>query len=118
MKKDLFANECKNPIIFALIAVVIIANLLPEPIEHIIEALFMLTLGILCIYNFNRCGRFHCRITGYGFLAAGLLGILILINIIKVDWNATWIIFIASLIIGYGLEYFYKRKQGTCYKKK
>ena len=117
MNKDIFSNECKNPLLFGLIVVVILANFLPEKIEHIIEILFFFTLGGLCIFNFNRCGRAHCQITGYGFIGFGILASLNVLGIIALSWSYIWIIFFIVLIAGYGSELVYKRKKGTCYKK-
>jgi len=117
MKKDIFANECKNPLLIALIVIVILANFLPENIEHIIDVLFFFTLGGLCLFNFNRCGRAHCQITGYGFIGVGILALLNVRGMIVLSWFYIWIIFLIVLIAGYGLEYVYKGKKGTYYKK-
>jgi len=117
MKKDIFVNECCNPLIIALVVIVILANFLPENIHHTIEILFFFTLGALCLYNFNRCGRYHCQITGYGFIGVGILASLNFLAIITLSWVYIWIIFFLVLIVGYGFEFKYKGKKGTCYKK-
>lgn len=117
MKKDIFSDGCKNPLVIGLIAVVILANFLPENIGRIIEVLFFFTLGGLCLYNFNRCGRAHCQITGYGFVGVGILALLNVLGIIALSWSYIWIIFFIVLIVGYGSEFVYKGKKGTRYKK-
>jgi hypothetical protein len=117
MKKDVFENECRNPLLWILIGVVILANYFAQDIQHIIETLFFFTLGGLCLFNFNRCGRVHCQITGYGFVGVGIVALLNILGAITVNWSNVWIIFIIVLIVGYGLEFLYKGKKGTCYKK-
>jgi len=117
MKKDIFANPCCNPLIFVLIAVVIIANFLPKNIAHIIEILFFFTLGALCFINFRQCGRIHCKFTSYGFIGVGVIALLAYLEIINIAWNTVWIIFWIALIIAYLIEFYYKGKTGSCYHK-
>ncbi|MBR9690269.1 hypothetical protein GOV08_01150 [Candidatus Woesearchaeota archaeon] len=117
MKKDIFANEYKNLLFIGLILIAIIANFLQGKIKYIIHLLFFFTFGVLCLFNFNRCGRIHCHITGYGFMAVGILALLSLLEVINLSWSIIWIIFIVIAIFAYSIEFLYKNKKGVCYKK-
>lgn len=87
-------------------------------------ALFAVTVGwfaagLICIWNFKSCKRFHCIITGPGFLGIGILSLTEAIGIISlqewIDWPVLDLIFLAVIAIGFGSEYLYKSRKGTCY---
>ena len=117
MKKDIFAGKyCYW--VFALVAVFIIADILtPNKISNILWTVFFFVIGALCLWNYKGCGRVHCQITGYGFLAVGVLALLSILEIINISFNKIWLIFISVLIVGYGIEFIYKSKKGSSYKK-
>jgi 4-hydroxybenzoate polyprenyltransferase len=71
--------------------------------------------GAMCLVNYRSCGRYHCKITGLGFLGLGILAVLDTVGVIN---HAAWIIWtalFAVLAFGFGLEYRYNSKSGSCY---
>ena len=116
-KKDVFAGKSCFWI-FGIIAFFVIASIFtPENISNILWTVFFFVIGVLCLWNYKACGRIHCQITGYGFLAVGFLALLSILEIIKISFNTIWLIFIIILIVGYGIEYRHKGKTGSCYRK-
>jgi hypothetical protein len=73
--------------------------------------------GVMCIWNFNSCGRYHCIITGPGFLGIGIISLTEALGIINLQEWIEWCICFAVLAIGFGLEYRYKLRKGTCFVK-
>jgi hypothetical protein len=71
--------------------------------------------GLMCLWNFKSCGRFHCTVTGPGFLGIGILSLTEAIGIINLQEWIEWSIPLAVLAIGFGSEYIYKSREGTCY---
>ncbi len=70
----------------------------------------------MCFANYSSCGRYHCKITGPGFLGLGILALLETIGVIGNP--PAWITFAALAAVlgaGFGLEYRYKSTGGTCY---
>ena len=114
--KDIFAGKyCLW--VFILIAVIItVINFLPGNLRNILLIIFFFVIGGLCLYNYKVCGRVHCQITGYGFLLVGILALLGILEIIDIG-NILNVMILAVLIIGFGYEFLYKNKKGTCYKK-
>jgi len=117
MKKDIFKG-CSG-IGWIIVIILLLAGVfVPELYESYVHVLFFFVIGGLCLYNFNNCGRIHCQITGWGFLGVGLIALLNVLNIISISFGTIWIIFFIVLIVGYGYEFFQKRKSGSCYVKK
>ena len=73
--------------------------------------------GLLCIWNVKSCGRYHCAITGPGFLGMGILSMLEALDIVNLQEWIGWSILAAVLAIGFGLEFRYKLRHGTYYRK-
>jgi hypothetical protein len=73
--------------------------------------------GIMCVWNFKSCGRYHCAITGPGFFVLGILSLLEALGIFNPAEWIEWSIFGAVLAIGFGLEYIHRLREGTCYCK-
>jgi hypothetical protein len=73
--------------------------------------------GIMCVWNFKSCGRYHCAITGPGFLGLSILSLFEASGIFNPAEWIEWSIFCAVLAIGFGLEYVNKIREGTCYCK-
>ena len=71
--------------------------------------------GTMCLANFSSCGRYHCKITGPGFFGLGILAVLETIGVVDAPGWVTFAALIAVLAVGFGLEYRYKGKEGTCY---
>ena len=71
--------------------------------------------GATCLVNYRSCRRYHCKITGLGFLGLGVLAILEEIEVIDLEAWITWTALLAILAVGFGLEYRYKSKSGSSY---
>jgi hypothetical protein len=73
--------------------------------------------GLMCLWNFKSCGRYHCAITGPGFFGLGILSLLEALGIFNPAEWIEWSTFGAIIAIGFGLEYVHKIREGTCYCK-
>jgi len=113
-KKDIFEG-CFGIGWIAVIVLIVAGIFAPEPYEGYIHVLFFFVIGGLCMYNFRNCGRIHCQITGWGFIAVGIIALLKVLDVINITWNIIWWIFIIIVIVGYGYEYIKKGKSGSCY---
>jgi protein-S-isoprenylcysteine O-methyltransferase Ste14 len=69
----------------------------------------------MCVVNYRSCGRYHCKITGPGFFGLGILAVLDTIGVINPAAWVTWTALFAVLAVGFGLEYRYNSKSGSCY---
>jgi hypothetical protein len=91
--------------------------LLPDNIEMLAITAGWFAAGLMCMWNFKLCGRYHCIITGPGFFG---LGILSLVEASGIFNTPEWIelsTFGAVLAVGFGLEYVHKIREGSCYCK-
>lgn len=96
---------------------VLVDNLMPSEYEGWALVLGWFAAGTMCLVNFSSCGRYHCKITGPGFLGLGMLALLETIGIIPNP--PAWITYsalIAVLAVGFGLEYRHRSREGTCYE--
>lgn len=118
MKKDIFSRKNCLWIYLLIGGFIVAASLITEAESQLLWTVFFFVIGGLCLWNYYGCGRVHCQITGYGFLAVGVIALLQILNVINISWNAIWWIFIVVLIVGFGFEFIYKGKKGSCYKKK
>lgn len=101
----------------AIAYMVLVDNLMPSEYEEWALVAGWLALGTMCLVNYNSCGRYHCKITGPGFLGFGTLALLETVGIIPNP--PAWITFtalIGVLAVGFGLEYRYRSRGGTCYE--
>jgi hypothetical protein len=114
-KKDIFANECKNPLVWTLVAVAIISAMLPDFWGGIVATIFFFGSGLLCLFNFSRCKRYHCIITGVGFQVLGLLSLLDILGVLNISQSLLWSIFSGLLVVSYFLEFRHQTKHGSCY---
>jgi hypothetical protein len=73
--------------------------------------------GLMCLWNFKSCGRYHCAITGPGFFGLGILSLVESLGIFNPAEWIEWSIFGVVLAIGFSLEYVHKMREGTCYCK-
>jgi hypothetical protein len=71
--------------------------------------------SVMCVVNYRSCGRYHCKITGLGFFGLGILAILDTIGVINLAAWIVWTTLSAVLAAGFGLEYRYNSKIGSCY---
>jgi hypothetical protein len=69
----------------------------------------------MCLVNYRSCGRYHCKITGLGFLGLGILAVLDTLRVINPAAWIIWTALFAVLAVGFGLEYKYNSKSGSCY---
>lgn len=89
--------------------------LLPSPYEGWALIVGWFALGTMCLVNFSSCGRYHCKITGPGFFGLGNLAVLDAIGLVNPPAWATYSAILAVLAVGFGLEYRYNSKSGSCY---
>ena len=69
----------------------------------------------MCLVNYSSCGRYHCKVTGLGFLGLGILAVLDTVGVINPAAWIIWTTLFAVLAAGFGLEYRYNSKRGSCY---
>lgn len=114
--RDIFANECCNPIVWTLGAIGLFAQSLPAFWSDLITTLLFFAFGLLCLINHLRCDRYHCIITGVGFLGVGVISLLGLLNVVTLPHGLNWGLFLVVLVVGYSLELRHKLKTGKCYR--
>jgi hypothetical protein len=91
--------------------------LLPDRYSQFAITAGWFAASLMCLWNFRSCRRFHCAITGPGFLGIAILSLVEALGIINLQEWIEWSIFLAVLAIGFGFEYMYKLREGTCYCK-
>lgn len=116
MKKDLFASCC-SPGYLLIGLVFAVSFFVQNEFKEIIYVIFFLLLGSACTWNYKRCGRFHCKYTGIGFLIVGVIALLKVLQIISISWDFIWGTFLTTTAVCFLLEYKFKSKTGSCYKK-
>jgi protein-S-isoprenylcysteine O-methyltransferase Ste14 len=94
---------------------VLVDNLMPSQYEGWALVAGWFAASAMCLANYNSCGRYHCKITGLGFLGLGVLAILEEIGVIDLEAWVTWTTLFAVLAVGFGLEYRYNSKSGSRY---
>jgi hypothetical protein len=67
----------------------------------------------MCLVNYISCGRYHCKITGPGFLGLGILAVLDTLRVINPAEWIIWTALFAVLAVGFGLEYRHNSKRGS-----
>ena len=123
MEKELKAEFAKNNDITILICLTITSYmvltgfLLPDNYAMWAITAGWFAAGLMCLWNFKSCGRYHCAITGPGFFGLGILASVEAIGIFNTPEWIEWSIFCAVLAIGFGLEYVHRLREGTCYRK-
>ena len=99
----------------AIAYMLLIDNLMPSLYEGWALVAGWFALGTMCLANYRSCGRYHCKITGSGFYGLGILAILDTVGLIN---PPAWIVYsalVAVLAVGFGLEYRFRSKCGSCY---
>jgi protein-S-isoprenylcysteine O-methyltransferase Ste14 len=94
---------------------VLVDNLMPSEYEGWAIVAGWFAASAMCLVNYSSCGRYHCKITGLGFFGLGVLAILEEIGVIDLEAWVTWTTLFAVLAVGFGLEYRYNSKSGSCY---
>lgn len=73
-------------------------------------------LSGMCFFNYNSCGRYHCKITSWGFMGLGILDVLYAFGIGNII--PSWVFYgslVAIVVAGLGLERRYHSETGSCY---
>jgi protein-S-isoprenylcysteine O-methyltransferase Ste14 len=94
---------------------VLVDNLMPSEYEGWAIVAGWFGAGAMCLVNYSSCGRYHCKITGLGFFGVGVLTVLEEIGAIDLEAWVIWTALLTVLAVGFGLEYRYKSKSGSCY---
>jgi len=116
MKKfDIFAGKYYWWVLGLVALFVFLSNLFPE-FSSILWILFFLILGSVCLWNYKNCGRVHCKITGVGFIGVAILILLTILEIVPLTGMYLNVAIISVIVIGYGYEFWYKSKNGSCYQ--
>lgn len=98
-----------------IIAYMVLTGFLPDNLEMWAVTAGWFAAGLMCLWNFKSCGRYHCVITGPGFFVLGILSLVEALGIFNPAEWIEWSINGAVLAIGFGLEYVHKIREGTCY---
>jgi len=93
----------------------LVDNFMPSAYEGWAIVAGWFAAGAMCLVNYSSCGRYHCKITGPGFFGLGILAILDTIGVINSAAWVIWTALFAVLAVGFGLEYRYNSKSGSCY---
>src|ERR671919_2823677 len=123
MEKRLKIVSVKGKDITVLIWLSIVAYmtltgfLLPDVYSQFAITAGWFAAGIMCLWNFRSCGRYHCAITGPGFFGLGILSLVEALGVYNTPEWIEWSMFAAVLAIGFGLELVHKIREGTCYCK-
>ena len=104
---DLF-KSCFSPGYLIAYVLFIVAQFASSPLHEYLHVLFFCVTGIMCIYNYKRCGRYHCKITGPGYVLLGILALLNILGVVSFPWFWIWVIFASITLTAFGLELYYK----------
>ena len=74
-----------------------------------------LEASAMCVMNFRSCGRYHCKITGFGFFGLGIMAVLDTVGVINLTAWIVWSALSAVPAVGFGLEYRYNSKSSSRY---
>lgn len=94
----------------------LVDNLVPSEYEGWALVVGWFAAGTMCLANFSSCGRYHCKITGPGFFVLGILAALDATGLVSLAAWVTWTALLVVLAVGFGLEYRYRSREGTCYE--
>ena len=104
--------------IYSPVLIIAISFLFTADIRHQLYVVYFFVQGGLCAFEYTKCRRVHCQITGIGFMGVGVLALLNVLGIINIVWDIISGIFVFILILGYGIENRYKAKhEGSCYRE-
>ena len=99
-----------------IIGYMVLASFLPSGIEGWALTAGWFVIAGMCLWNYQGCRRIHCAITGPGFVGIGIVSLLEVLGIIDVASWIIWTAFGAIMGVGFGLEFLYRRKFGSCYR--
>ncbi len=66
----------------------------------------ILWLGISCLRNARRCGRFHCTVLSLVYPLLGLVALGLTFGWVRVRWNPFWTFFILITLLAFLPEFF------------
>ena len=78
----------------------------------LVEATFFLVAGTYCLANFARCREAHCIVTGLGWSALAIAGIVAVLVERDIRGSA-WIAFLIIALAGHGFEGVWKAAHGS-----
>ena len=104
---DIF-KSCFSPGYLVAYAILLAAQIASYPLHEYLHVLFFFVTGIMCVYNYKRCGRYHCKITGPGYILLGILTLLNILDVVSFPWFWIWVIFALITLAAFGLELYYK----------
>ncbi len=81
----------------AIAYMVLFDNLMPSEYEGWALVAGWFALGTMCLVNYNSCGRYHCKITGPGFLGLGVLAALETMGLVIPQLGSLGLLFLACL---------------------
>jgi hypothetical protein len=64
-------------------------------------------LGVSCLRNALRCGRFHCMALGVGYPLLGLVALGITFGLVPLPWNPFWFLIFVPLTLAAFLPEFF-----------
>ena len=106
---DIF-KSCYSPGYLIAASLLLAAQFATYPLHEYLHVLFFCGTGILCIYNYQKCGRYHCKITGPGYFLLGILTLLNILGIVPFPWSWIWVIFAVITVTAFGLELYNKSR--------
>ena len=78
----------------------------------LLEAVFFLVAGAYCLANFARCREAHCIVTGLGWSALAVAGVVAVLAGRDIRASA-WIAFLVIAVAGHGFEGVWKAAHGS-----
>lgn len=98
-----FVRGCTG-LCFALIVFALASSLPPEA-GLLLGSSWCLWAGSYCLVNYWRCRETHCMVTGPGWLAVGLVGVISAASGMWFSRNAVLDAAVLVVLLGYGLEW-------------
>ncbi len=95
------------PILLILIGSVV-ADLLGWPLQvaGLIWSGSIFWLGVSCLRNAQRCGRFHCTVLSLIYPLLGLVALGLTFGLVRTDWNPFWAFFLLLTLLAFVPEIF------------
>ena len=116
--KDWLSSRTSYAIAWLVPTVIIFAGIpLAMPFKGFAYALGMTWIGIACVINAKRCGRFHCHISGPLGIALGAMALIKTLGVIDVAWIYIMGSFGIGIFLSYIPEFFgkkYLREKPSC----
>ena len=78
----------------------------------LLQAVFFLVAGAYCLANFARCQEAHCIVTGLGWSALAVAGVVAVLAGRDIRASA-WIAFLVIAVAGHGFEGVWKAAHGS-----